>query len=144
MSLLLGAGFAQRSVACRAALVARKGGVGIHKPEPHAALAAALAADRGRHRVVAESLIIDAELAQRKRVEARGRNSMALSLGRRHAAGPISRRRVSTNYLELARAAVTADSDNRDWQPVNRAVPGDGMRERLPPIEPALRALPSR
>lgn len=143
MSLLLSAGFAQGSVARRASLVAREGCVGVDKPEAHAALAAALAADRARHRVEAESLVIDAQLSQRKRVEARSRNSVALSLRRRHAARPLRGRMRSADYFELTRATMTPDRNNRYRYPVNRAVAGDGTRKRIPPIDPStLRALP--
>ena len=38
---------------------------------------------------------------------------------------------------------MTPDGNNCDGKPVNRAVAGDGMRKRLPPIRPStVRALP--
>lgn len=132
-------------MARRAALVAREGSISVHETEAHAVLAAALAADGARHRVEAESLIGDAKLAQRKRVEAGGGNSVTLSIGRHDGAGPLRRRMMSTDNFELTRATMTPDGDNRDREPVDRAVAGDGMRQRLPPVATStLRALPLR
>jgi len=77
------------------------------------------------------------------RVEARSGNEMALSTGRRERARPLGRRMESSDDLELTRVNMTPDSDNRDREPIDRAVTGNGMNESLPSIEPCLvRGLP--
>src|SRR5438132_4760895 len=77
------------------------------------------------------------------RVEARSGNVVALSTRRRQCAGPLGRRMESSDDFELTRVNVTPDSDNRDRQPIDRAVTGNGMIESLPSIRPGLaRGLP--
>lgn len=132
-----GAGLAECPVARWAALIARKRCVSVHETEGHAVRAAAAATDRARHGVIAVSINTDAELAPRKRVEARGRDVMALSLGRRDDAGPLGSWMVSADDFELTRVAMTPDGDNGYREPVDRAVSGDGVRQRLPLIQPS-------
>ena len=50
---------------------------------------------------------------------------------------------MSTDDLELTGATMPPDGNNRDREPVNRAVARDRVSERLPPIGPStVRALP--
>ena len=50
---------------------------------------------------------------------------------------------MSADDFELTRRTMTPDGNNRDREPVNGAVAGNGMSQRLPAIGPAtLRALP--
>ena len=52
---------------------------------------------------------------------------MELSTGGRERARPLGRRMESSDDFELTQVNMTPDSDNRDREPIDRAVTWNGM-----------------